>query len=64
MSKIYTLIFFFIIYNFSIAEYKEVQIPTREENPDKKYLFADIYVLDSTIKKPTILIQTPYDKKV
>ncbi|TAL69022.1 MAG: CocE/NonD family hydrolase [Bacteroidetes bacterium] len=62
MSKIFTIICFLIFYNLSFGEYKEVQIPTREENPEKKYLFADIYVLDSTVKKPTILIQTPYNK--
>ncbi|MCL5992194.1 MAG: CocE/NonD family hydrolase [Bacteroidetes bacterium] len=62
MLKTFTIIIFFICYNFSIGEYRETEIPTRVTDTDKKYLEADVYTLDSITKKPTILIQTPYNK--
>lgn len=43
------------------AEYKEIQIPTRLSG-DKKYLAADMHFGDTTVAKPVILIQTPYNK--
>ncbi len=39
----------------------EINIPTRLEG-DKKYLAADLYAIDTTIAKPVIFIQTPYNK--
>jgi predicted acyl esterase len=38
--------------------YRAITIPTR----DGKTLAADLYASDTTVTKPTILIQTPYDK--
>lgn len=40
------------------AKYVEIAIPMR----DGKALAADAYVTDSTVGKPTILVQTPYNK--
>ena len=38
--------------------YTPIAIPTR----DGKTLAADLYTSDTTVKRPTILIQTPYNK--
>lgn len=43
-------------------QFREVAIPTRITNPAKKFLLADLYISDSTVQKPVILIQTPYNK--
>lgn len=43
-------------------QFREVAIPTRITNPAKKFLLADLYISDSTVRKPVILIQTPYNK--
>ncbi len=40
--------------------YTPVSIPTR----DGKTLAADLYASDTTVKRPAILIQTPYNKNV
>lgn len=40
------------------ARYYPIQIPTR----DGKTLAADLYASDTTVAKPTILVQTPYNK--
>jgi uncharacterized protein len=40
--------------------YRGVSIPTR----DGKALAADLYSTDTTVRRPTILIQTPYNKNV
>ncbi|MDD2889128.1 MAG: CocE/NonD family hydrolase [bacterium] len=40
------------------VHYDSLKIPMR----DGKWLAADLYTNDSTIQKPVILIQTPYDK--
>lgn len=54
----YIIILFFVQY-FSFAEiWKEIDIPVR----DGKLLKADFYSIDSSIAKPCILIQTPYNK--
>jgi len=57
-------ILFFSSFCISFAGYWEVQIPTRIEDESKKYLKADFYSTDTTIGKPTILIQTPYNKNI
>ncbi len=46
----------------SAQQYRETLIPTRVTNPEKKYLRADLYISDSTVRRPSILIQTPYNK--
>ncbi len=55
-------IFLIIINCISNATWYPIQIPTRVEQADKKYLSANIYSTDTTISKPVILIQTPYNK--
>jgi len=42
------------------GDYYYMQLPMR----DGKWLAADLWSLDTTIAKPVILIQTPYDKDV
>ena len=44
----------------STAKYIAASIPVR----DGKSLAADLYVNDTTIAKPTILVQTPYNKNL
>ncbi len=43
---------------FAQWTYHPIQIPMR----DGKYLAADLYALDTTVAKPVILVQTPYNK--
>ncbi|MBM2815288.1 MAG: PepX protein [Ignavibacteria bacterium] len=42
----------------------DIRIPTRQTDPAKKFLAADLYSTNTTVPKPTILIQTPYNRKV
>ncbi len=59
--KILRLLILFILSSQGIfAQYSciSVSIPMR----DGKYLAADIYTIDTLTPKPTILIQTPYNK--
>jgi predicted acyl esterase len=58
------LILFFLSISISLADYWEVQIPTCVEDESKKYLKADFYSTDTTIRKPTLLVQTPYNRKL
>ncbi|MFC2130523.1 CocE/NonD family hydrolase [Bacteroidota bacterium] len=60
MKKILILIF---IINFSaLAKFNwtEIEIPVRDE----KNLKADLWASDTTVKKPCIFIQTPYNKEL
>ncbi|MFP4460241.1 MAG: CocE/NonD family hydrolase [Candidatus Zixiibacteriota bacterium] len=58
MRKFIALILLFVT-SFCFAEYyNEYQIPMR----DSKWLAADLWTADSSIAKPIILIQTPYNK--
>ncbi|MEO5930397.1 MAG: CocE/NonD family hydrolase [Candidatus Kapaibacterium sp.] len=43
---------------FPSGRYIAIQIPTR----DGKTLAADLYAIDTTTPRPTILVQTPYNK--
>ncbi len=43
---------------FGQTKYREVMLPVR----DGQSIAADLYIRDSTVKKPTILVQTPYNK--
>lgn len=53
------LLLVFLLPTLCIAQkYTAVSIPTR----DGKALAADLYSADTTVRRPTILIQTPYDK--
>lgn len=65
-TKMYRLIIVLFVFsiNVSLAGYWEIEIPTRVEDEDKKYLKADFYSTDTTQKKPTLLIQTPYNRKL
>ncbi|MAT39167.1 MAG: hypothetical protein CL946_06150 [Ectothiorhodospiraceae bacterium] len=55
------LILFAIAASTALAQwgYSERAIPMR----DGKYLAADLYSIDTTVAKPVILIQTPYNKE-
>ena len=50
----------FIVSQFANAQtrHRAISIPTR----DGKVLAADLYSTDTTVKRPTILVQTPYNK--
>ncbi len=39
-----------------------IQVPTRVEETGKHFLVADLHSLDTTVAKPVILIQTPYNR--
>lgn len=59
MKKLATLILYlFAICIFAQYSYIPVSVPMR----DGKYLAADLYTIDTLSPKPTILIQTPYNK--
>jgi predicted acyl esterase len=45
---------------FAQYSYKSISVPMR----DGKYLAADLYTIDTLTPKPTILIQTPYNKNL
>ena len=62
MNKLY-LIFLFLFTASPLYSGKfSLQIPTRVETPGKKYLAADLHSSDTTIARPVVLIQTPYNK--
>lgn len=56
------LIFTFFLLSIKCSAIYSLDIPTRINNPEKKYLSADLYSSDTNKPKPTILIQTPYNK--
>jgi predicted acyl esterase len=61
ISSIIRIAFIFFLY-LTICSWVPLQIPTRISVQDKKYLEADLYSMDTTVQKPVILIQTPYNK--
>ena len=63
MYRIVILLFIFSA-SVSLADFWEIEIPTRVEDENKKYLKADLYSTDTTQKKPVLLIQTPYNRKL
>ncbi len=65
MKRIFTLIITLIcLTQPSLSELFEIEIPTRVEEADKKFLNADLHSEDTTKAKPVILIQTPYSKNI
>lgn len=60
--KIFIVIFVCSLYAATAQQFRETLIPTRVSNSEKKYLLADLYISDSSVSRPTILIQTPYNK--
>src|SRR5687768_17201550 len=62
MCRIFTYCFV-VIAGLALGQtpkFTETMIPVR----DGQSLAADLYILDSTVEKPTILIQLPYNKNV
>ena len=53
-----------IILTYDTWSYVPIQIPTRINEIQKKYLNADLYTSDTTKPKPVILVQTPYNKNL
>ncbi|MFA6570634.1 MAG: CocE/NonD family hydrolase [Bacteroidota bacterium] len=64
MRKIYLFLLIFFAFSFVNlnAKYYPIRIETRVSDTAKKYLNADVYSIDTTVPKPVILIQTPYNK--
>ncbi len=60
-SKLLTVFVFLSCTLGAAPIWREVSIPTRAAAPNSN-LLADIYVNDSSVAKPVILIQTPYNK--
>lgn len=55
----FLLLVFLLLPSLAFAQrYRAIPIPTR----DGKTLAADLYTTDTTLRRPTILIQTPYNK--
>lgn len=62
MKKILLILICLLSASNLFAEIISLQIPTRVETESKKYLEADLYTIDTTVAKPVIFIQTPYNK--
>lgn len=66
MIKMLIKLFLFLLItsNIALSQFKEIHIPTRVVNPEKKYLKAEFVSWDSSTAKPVILVQTPYNKEL
>jgi len=62
MNKTAIIIFLFAFINLAFAQTDTLWTPVDIPMRDGESLAADFYAIDSTVTKPVILIQTPYNK--